>query len=145
MEAALSEHPAVAEVACAEVRVREDVSVIGAFIVRTDGTTPDAAETTKFLLAEIPEDAVVGVDSHSSSPIFSDQTAQLIFQARKIGDVDAEYMLSNLPFPNAEIAINAARKRAAEGAQKQEQLTEAAKQMPMDVQGKILEKQLGRK
>jgi hypothetical protein len=111
----------------------------------TDGSTPDAAEQTKFLLSEIPEDARVTVDSHSSSPIFADQTAQLIFQARKNGDVDSEYMLDNLPFPNKEVAINAARKRAAEGAQKTAELTAAAKQMPMEVQGKILEKQLGRK
>lgn len=33
VEAALSEHPEIAEVACTEVRVREDLSVIGAFIV----------------------------------------------------------------------------------------------------------------
>ena len=37
VEAALLEHPAVAEVACAEVRVRADVSVIGAFIVPKAG------------------------------------------------------------------------------------------------------------
>ncbi len=111
----------------------------------TDGTTPDAAETTKFLLADLPEDATVGVDSHSSSPIFSDQTAQLIFQARKMGSVDDEYMIGNLPFPNADVAINAARKRAADGAARTAELTQAAKEMPMDVQGKILEKQLGRK
>jgi hypothetical protein len=111
----------------------------------TDGSSPDAAENTKFLLSELPEDARVTVDSHSSSPIFADQTAQLIFQARKNGDVDSEYMLDNLPFPNKEVAINAARKRAADGAAKTAELTAAAKEMPMEVQGKILEKQLGRK
>ncbi len=48
VEAALLEHPVVAEVACAEVRVRADVSVIGAFIVAKDGVTPDAAEIERF-------------------------------------------------------------------------------------------------
>jgi acetyl-CoA synthetase len=48
VEAALLEHPAVAEVACAEVRVRADVSVIGAFIVAKDGAAPDAAEIERF-------------------------------------------------------------------------------------------------
>ena len=48
VEAALLEHPAVAEVACAEVRVRADVSVIGAFIVPKDGAAPDAAEIERF-------------------------------------------------------------------------------------------------
>ena len=48
VEAALLEHPAVAEVACAEVRVRADVSVIGAFIVPKDGAALDAAEIERF-------------------------------------------------------------------------------------------------
>lgn len=39
VEAALAEHPAIAEVACAEVQVRADVNVIGAFVV----LRPDAA------------------------------------------------------------------------------------------------------
>jgi acyl-coenzyme A synthetase/AMP-(fatty) acid ligase len=42
VEAALAEHPAVAEVACAEVRVRADVSVIGAFVVLKPGASADA-------------------------------------------------------------------------------------------------------
>src|SRR5262249_6581798 len=37
VEAALVAHPAIAEVACTEVRVREDVSVIGAFVVAKAG------------------------------------------------------------------------------------------------------------
>jgi acyl-coenzyme A synthetase/AMP-(fatty) acid ligase len=48
VEAALLEHPAVAEVACAEVHVRADVSVIGAFIVAKDDAAPDAAEIERF-------------------------------------------------------------------------------------------------
>lgn len=48
VEAALAEHPAVAEVACAEVRVREDVSVIAAFVVPHAGITPDAKDLERF-------------------------------------------------------------------------------------------------
>ncbi len=48
VEAVLIEHPAVAEVACAEVRVRADVSVIGAFIVPKDGLTPNAEDIERF-------------------------------------------------------------------------------------------------
>ncbi|MFA5902211.1 MAG: hypothetical protein WC829_24225, partial [Hyphomicrobium sp.] len=111
----------------------------------TDGSTPDKAEETKFLLSEIPDDYRVTVDSHSSSPIFSQESQQLIFQARKIGDVDAEYMISNLPFPNQEVAIAAARRRAADNSARQAELLNFAKQMPMEVQGKILERQFGKK
>jgi acyl-coenzyme A synthetase/AMP-(fatty) acid ligase len=42
VESVLLEHPAVAEVACTEVRVRADVSVIGAFIVLKPGIAADA-------------------------------------------------------------------------------------------------------
>ncbi len=42
VEATLAEHPDVAEVACAEVAVRADVSVIGAFIVPRAGAVIDA-------------------------------------------------------------------------------------------------------
>jgi acyl-coenzyme A synthetase/AMP-(fatty) acid ligase len=48
VEAALLEHPDVAEVACAEVRVREDVSVIAAFIVPRAGAVLDEAEIARF-------------------------------------------------------------------------------------------------
>ena len=61
-------------------------------------------EQTKFKLTDLPEDWRVTVDSHSSSPIFSDESAQLIFQAAKLGYVTGEYVLDNMPFPNKESA-----------------------------------------
>lgn len=48
VEAALSLLPGVAEVACAEVCVRADVSVIGAYIVRKPGATIDSAAVKAF-------------------------------------------------------------------------------------------------
>ncbi len=48
VEAALGEHPSVAEVACAEVRVRADVSVIAAFIVPRAGAQIDAGDIERF-------------------------------------------------------------------------------------------------
>jgi acetyl-CoA synthetase len=48
VEAALSEHPSVAEVACAEVKVRADVSVITAFIVAHADAARDAGEIERF-------------------------------------------------------------------------------------------------
>ena len=111
----------------------------------TDGSTPDKAEETKFLLSQIPDDYRVTVDSHSSSPIFSDEAAQLIFQARKIGDVDGEYMLDNLPFPNKEVAKARLKQKGEQQQIQQKEFIDAAKQMPLEVQGKILEKQAGKK
>ena len=48
VEAVLALHPDVAEVACREVRVRADVSVIGAFVVPKPDCTPDADALIKF-------------------------------------------------------------------------------------------------
>lgn len=51
VESVLAQHPSVADVACAEVRVRADVSVIGAFVVLKPGFTPDS-EAIKTFAAE---------------------------------------------------------------------------------------------
>jgi acetyl-CoA synthetase len=48
VEAVLALHPDVAEVACREVRVRADVTVIGAFVVPKPGCTPDSDALIKF-------------------------------------------------------------------------------------------------
>ena len=48
VEAAISEHPSVAEVACAEVKVRADISVIAAFVVPNAGIEADAADIERF-------------------------------------------------------------------------------------------------
>ena len=48
VEAVIARHPSVAEVACAEVRVRDDVSVIGAFVVLRDGASGAADAITSF-------------------------------------------------------------------------------------------------
>jgi hypothetical protein len=70
----------------------------------TKGNDIKEIEDSKFILADLTEDWRVTVDSHSSSPIFSDENAQLIMLAFKSGIVDAEYVIDNMPFPNKEYA-----------------------------------------
>lgn len=48
VEMALADHPAIAEVAVTEIRVRADVSVVAAFIVLREGMTADPAELARF-------------------------------------------------------------------------------------------------
>lgn len=48
VETALAAHPAIAEVACAELNVSDGVTVIGAFIVPKPGTSPDSADILAF-------------------------------------------------------------------------------------------------
>jgi hypothetical protein len=63
------------------------------------------------LLSQLPDDWRVSVDSHSSSPIFTNDTQQMIWAGHKMGIVDDEYVLDNSPFPNREAAKLAARDR----------------------------------
>lgn len=48
VEAVLGEHPHVGEVACTEVAVRENVSVIAAFIIPAAGVKPDTTHIQRF-------------------------------------------------------------------------------------------------
>jgi acetyl-CoA synthetase len=48
VECVLAHHPSVAEVACAEARVRDDVTVIGAFVVAKEGAPHDAEAIRRF-------------------------------------------------------------------------------------------------
>lgn len=48
VESALASHPDIAEVACAELRVREDVSVIAAYVVQRAGAELDAEAVKEF-------------------------------------------------------------------------------------------------
>ena len=71
--------------------------------VKADDPLKDPEES-KFLLADLPEDWRVNVDSHSSSPIFADDNTQLVWQAHKSGIVTSEYVLDQMPFPNKSMA-----------------------------------------
>jgi hypothetical protein len=71
--------------------------------VKADEPLKDV-EDTKFLLSELPADWRITVDSHSSSPIFSDENQQLVFAAHRFGVVDGEYVLDNTNLPNKEVA-----------------------------------------
>lgn len=99
---------------------------------------------SRFLLSDIPDDGAVTVDSHSSSPIFSDENIQLIFQARKLGDVSSRYMLDNLPFPNKAAALaDLTEKQKMEG-QRTQMMIDAVKNNP-EAMAKVAEKGLTRR
>lgn len=86
-------------------------------------------EETKFLLAELPDDWQVNVDSHTASPIFSNENQQLIFALRKTGDVDGEYVIDNMPIPHKDVAkarLREKEKKQAEMFKQHPELLEAA-------------------
>ena len=98
----------------------------------------DVRETT-FKLTDLPDDWRVSVDSHSSSPIFSDENAQLILAAHSKGIVQTEYVLNNMPFPNREDAI--AQNREAQK-EKQAMIKQLMAENP-EAAEKVLAKSLG--
>jgi len=106
--------------------------------LKADSPINDVEETS-FLLSQLSPDWRVTIDSHSSSPIFADENAQLIFTARKLGTVTDEYVLDNMPFPNKEMARVQLREKEARQAQMMQQLL----QSDPDVANKLLQKQVG--
>ena len=79
-------------------------------------------EATKFMLADLPDDWRVTIDSHSSSPIFADENTQLVFAGAKMGVVDGEYVIDNTPLPNKENAKISWREKQKRQAAELEQL-----------------------
>lgn len=84
----------------------------------TDGSNEAAIEKSKFILADLPEDRRVTVDSHSSSPIFADDHQQLIAFGVKAGFVDGHSAIDELPFPHKK-KLQQRLKAKEEAAQKQ--------------------------
>lgn len=104
----------------------------------THGETPQAAEQSRFQLADLPPDWRMEVDSHSSSPIFADDNKQEIYAAFKMGIVDGEYVIDNTGLPDKETAKAAYREKQKKASEMQQQLL---KQFP-EVGEKLAVKQL---
>ena len=62
-------------------------------------------ENTEFLLSQLPEDRRISVDSHSSSPIYADDHANLIAWGVKSGIVTGKSAIEQLPFAHKDILI----------------------------------------
>lgn len=79
-------------------------------------TDPEHEAETSFLLSDMPDDAQVEVDSHSGSPIFADDHQQLIGAGLKMGIVNGDYAIDNLPFPNKDRLHQALKEKQAKEA-----------------------------
>ena len=66
-------------------------------------TDPTEGEPSEFLLADLPEDRRITVDSHSSSPIFAENHQELIAFGLKSGFIGGDSALELLPYPNKEL------------------------------------------
>lgn len=81
-------------------------------------------ESTYFTLDQVPEDASVIVDSHSSSPIYQDDHVQLVSWGVQHGVIDPISAIEMLPFQNKDLLIERVKQNMAH---KQAQLKEIEK------------------
>ena len=105
----------------------------------TKADTLEEMEKSSFLLTDIPDDGKVCVDSHSSSPIFVDDHAQLILMGMKMGIVDPHYAVDNLPFPDKQTL----HMHISEREKRQAAMMQDLMQNHPDVYEKLLAKQMG--
>ena len=76
----------------------------------------------EFMLSQLPDDATVMVDSHSSSPAFSGDQTQIAFNLKRFGAIDNEDLLDMVPgLPKAQELKIKAKKRAEQEAKFLEQ------------------------
>ena len=108
----------------------------------TKGDTIEDVEKTSFLFSQLPDDWRITVDSHSSSPIFMDESSQLIFQGAKMGYVDGKYVIENTPFPSKEAALDAYKKKEEAKSAERKQMLEVLQKDPEEL-GKAAVKVIG--
>jgi len=58
-----------------------------------DAEVFDTEQKTKFVLSQLPDDARVTVDSHTSSPVYKEDSERLAFALHKSGAIDAEDLI----------------------------------------------------
>lgn len=99
----------------------------------TDAKHP---QETEFLLSDLPDDRRIVVDGHTTSPIFADDHQQLLMAGLKLGLVDKESAIEQLPFQNKDVILS--RHRAA--AEKQASLMAQLQQKDPEGFLKLIEK-----
>lgn len=83
-----------------------------------DATVRKTASGQEFLLHQLPDDATVMVDSHSSSPAFSGDQVNTMFALKRAGAIDNEDLIEGLPgLPRKDELKIKAKRRAQQEAQ----------------------------
>lgn len=106
----------------------------------TDGTNPETIKASTFLLKDIPEDRLISVDSHSSSPIFADDHEQLIAFGIKAGFLDGEDAIDDLPYPEKEKKKTRLRERQKAAAESKEKMLQQYPQLAESLAKKSISK-----
>ena len=83
-------------------------------------------ESVEFTFHDLEDNAKVVVDSHSSSPAFSQETRTLLFDLLKVGAIDPEQLLQHISAPGIDSMIENLHMRKFEQAQFAQQHPEEA-------------------
>ena len=73
--------------------------------------TDEKGTESDFLLSQIPDDYRIMVDSHSSSPIYAQDHAQLAFALAKLQAIGGEDLIQLLPLPRRDLLVTHLRER----------------------------------
>ena len=87
-------------------------------------------EGLSFLLDQLPEDSRIHVDSHSSSPAFSQESKQTALELLKVGAITGKDFIRLTHPPMEDILIQAAEEREAAAAKEKQEVYEEAKKDP---------------
>jgi hypothetical protein len=134
--APLKDRSLLVERQCAEAADKR-LSLMEAKDGRTYWTDPKKPQETSFLLSDLPEDRRIVVDGHSTSPVFADEHQNLIIGGVKMGFIDGESAIEQLPFQNKDILLSRLRAKQEAAVAQMEQLR---RENPEEW-GRIMEKQ----
>lgn len=94
----------------------------------------DLEGKTDFMLSQLQDDARVIVDSHSSSPIYEQDHANLAAFGLKAGAIDAADTIDMLPFPRRDTLRDKLEMRQQKAAEEKQRLMA---QLPVEVQAEL--------
>jgi hypothetical protein len=82
-----------------------------------DALLEKAGKSNVFFLSQLPEDTKVGVDSHTSSPVYQDDALRLAVVLQRAGAIDGADLIMLTHPPHEDILVARAKARAAAQAQ----------------------------
>lgn len=106
---------------------------------RTYWTDSKRPQETSFLLGDIPDDGRMVVDGHSTSAIFASEHQNIIVAGTRMGLVDPESAIEQLPFNNKDTLIS----RRREKQEREAAILKQLQQSNPEAYAKLLEKQAG--
>lgn len=98
------------------ILIEKQCSALGDFCFRLLQQKETRAFVTQkgdeFLLSQIPDDCKVSIDSHSSSPAFSEDNRQMAYVLAKLGAIDHESLLQMVHPPMEDELVQKARSKS---------------------------------